>query len=365
MLRSAPCAGALWLLGLGAADGLRLDAPAEQMWAAALTAHNPAFAACSPYCDPHLERVGLVRVPVPQVQKGAALVRIAASSVNPADWEGQQYDSPSESYPKLFGIDFAGTVVKTGESCQFRPGDKVWGLSSKTYAEYMLQPCAQMGLASANLNLTEVATLPAVAITDVEAFSLVSRDRDLTGKTVLVIGGSGGTGHVAIQLAKAMNAAKVIATAGSDHQEDCRSFGADQVMDYSTTNFWEALDARSVDVVIHCAYVRDFDDDHSAEHADKVLKDGGYFIAMNPGELGPGAIRQLRPAVKPIPFNVYSVDTYWFDVLRSYIEKGQLRPRLGGIFQLGELATALRTVQRHHPAGKLAIQIEGSGLPPS
>jgi len=365
MAPTALRAAALPLLALGTASALRLDRVPERMWAAALTGPNPELASCRPYCDPHLERIGLVRVPVPAVEReqGLALVRVAASSVNPQDWEGQQHDSPSERYPKLFGMDFAGTVVKTNGPCQFSPGDRVWGLTAGTYAEYVTQPCRMMGLAPRNLNFTEVAVLPCVAISSVQALSLVSPSRDLSGKTVLVIGGAGGTGHLAVQLAKAMRAARVVATASSEHLEDCRSFGADQVMDYRTTNFWEVLGANSVDVVINCAYVRDWDDDRSAEHAYRVLRDGGAFVTMNPGEMGDERIRRSRPSVRAIMFGVLGTETYWFDLLRSYIEAGQLRPRLGGTFHLAELERALRTVQVRHPAGKLAIQIEGSGLP--
>merc|ERR1711988_1720869 len=93
-----------------------------------------------------------------------------------------------------------------------------------------------------------------VALTGVEALTWAAGGRKFNSSnvTVLVLGGSGGTGHVGIQIAKAMGAARVITTCSEKNADFVRSMGADEVIDYHKDDYSEVLPPKSVDMVYDC-----------------------------------------------------------------------------------------------------------------
>merc|ERR1719454_1605822 len=92
--------------------------------------------------------------------------------------------------------------------------------------------------------------------------------------TVLVTGGSSGTGHFGIQLAKSLGAGKVITTCSPGNSDLVKSLGADEVIDYHTSNWWDAIPAGSVDVIYDCISLP-----KSGNHAYKILADDGHYVA--------------------------------------------------------------------------------------
>jgi NADPH:quinone reductase-like Zn-dependent oxidoreductase len=156
------------------------------------------------------------------------------------------------------------------------------------YAEYALAVESQLGVMPANLGWMEAGSLPKVALTSFKALVWYAggeiggtTNTWIAGKTVLVLGGSGGTGTAGIQLAKAMGAAKVLTTAGAGNAAYCMSIGADEVFDYHTQNWWDpALVADdSVDVVYDCVGQAG-----SGDRAMAKLRDGGYYVTIAGGE---------------------------------------------------------------------------------
>lgn len=155
---------------------------------------------------------------------GQVLVKIAASSVNTVDTMirnmGKELPISPET-PALLGMDFAGTVEVVGEGVTaFAIGDEVYGCAGGlaalpgTLAEYMVADSRLMARKPSTLSMREAAALPLVAIT---AYEGLTRAGIKPGQNVLVHGGSGGVGHVALQLAKHMGA-KVYATGGGAPQ---------------------------------------------------------------------------------------------------------------------------------------------------
>jgi NADPH2:quinone reductase len=161
-------------------------------------------------------------VPVPVPGPGEVLVRIAASGVNPLDTKihagaAQHARQPA---PTILGMDLAGTVEAVGSAVTgFRPGDEVYGMAGGvgglqgTLAEYAAVDADLLAMKPANLSMKEAAALPLVVITAWEG--LVDRMAVGAGQTVLVQGGAGGVGHVAVQIARALGA-EAFAT-GSTH----------------------------------------------------------------------------------------------------------------------------------------------------
>ncbi|KFX69715.1 quinone oxidoreductase [Pseudomonas taeanensis MS-3] len=163
-------------------------------------------------------------LPKPVVKAGHVLVRIAATSVNTVDTMIRQMgqDLPlSPALPAVLGMDFAGTIEAIGEGVSgFAPGDEVYGCAGGladlqgTLAEYMLADTRLIAHKPKSLSMREAAALPLVGIT---AYEGLQRAGTHAGQRVLVHGGAGGVGHVAVQLAKHLGA-EVYATCSGEQQ---------------------------------------------------------------------------------------------------------------------------------------------------
>ena len=172
-------------------------------------------------------------LPTPEAAAGQVLARIAASSVNTVDLKIRDAgkDLPlSPDTPALLGMDFAGTIEAVGEGVDgFAVGDEVYGCAGGlaalpgTLAEYIAADARLIAHKPKSLSMQEAAALPLVVIT---AYEGLKRAGIAAGQKVLVHGGSGGVGHVALQLAKHWGA-DVYSTGGGDKQlELIRGLGA-------------------------------------------------------------------------------------------------------------------------------------------
>jgi len=177
-------------------------------------------------------------LPRPSPRAGEVLVRIAASGVNPIDNMIRQGQAPyaMPELPAVLGTDLAGVVVEVGVGVDdFKPGDEVYGLTGGvrglpgSLAQYAAVDSALLAPKPKNLSMREAAAIPLVFLTAWEG--LVDRARIEAGQRVLVQGGAGGVGHVAIQIAVARGA-KVFATASKAKHEIVVSFGATPI-DYT------------------------------------------------------------------------------------------------------------------------------------
>lgn len=179
--------------------------------------------------DGPLRRAELAR-PVPAA--GQALVRIAASGVNPLDLKIRAGAAAHARHnlPAVLGIDLAGTVAAVGPGVTgFRPGDEVYGMAGGvgghqgSLAEYAAVDAALLAPKPASLSMREAAALPLATITAWEG--LVDRAGVREGQAVLVQGGAGGVGHVAVQLARAFGA-RVFAVDAAGKHDLLRRLGA-------------------------------------------------------------------------------------------------------------------------------------------
>ncbi len=175
-------------------------------------------------------RIAEIARPVPQ--EGEVLVRVQASGVNPLDLKirAGQAAHARQPLPAILGIDLAGTVEEIGAGVAgFRRGDAVYGMTGGvggvpgSLAEYAAVDARLLAPKPNNLSMREAAALPLIFITAWEGLAL---QVDLTGKgTVLILGGAGGVGHMAIQIAIA-NGTKVYATGSAAQAAFIRSLGA-------------------------------------------------------------------------------------------------------------------------------------------
>lgn len=300
----------------------------------------------------HLENLMEVEVDVPTPGDDEVLVKVSGSAVNPVDWKLIQ--SPlalAWSYPHVFGRDCAGTVAAVGASeTRLKVGDAVWAdtTGEGCYGEYVAIKAAAVGIAPSNIPLAHAAVLPLVSLTGLEAYQFA--DAPWTeGKTVLVLGGSGGAGHVGIQLAKAFGAATVITTCGTSHVDFCTSMGADQVIDYHKDDFHTVIPARSVDVVYDCVGQAG-----TGDLAYDILKDGGAYVTLL-DSLASAATAASRPSIKQQTFLTDSSDYHQLDILKDFVEAGKLTPSIGSTFHVSDFASAFSESMSHHATGKIVV----------
>lgn len=177
-------------------------------------------------------------LPDPTTGPRDLLVRLSATSVNPVDTKVRAPKEKVESSPRVLGWDAVGDVVAVGsEVTLFKAGDRVWyaGDISRPGSNSALQLVDERiaALAPSTLSDVEAAALPLTAITAWEAlFERLGLTRESTGR-LLIIGGAGGVGSIAIQLARRLTAMEVIATASRpETREWCLAMGAHQVVSH-------------------------------------------------------------------------------------------------------------------------------------
>jgi NADPH:quinone reductase-like Zn-dependent oxidoreductase len=213
--------------------------------------------------------------PLPAFQPDEVLIRVAAASFNPIDAkirQGLLMEHLPKTLPFVPGWDGAGVVEAVGQAVtHFAVGDEVFLMADfahgGTYAEWVAVNEIQVALKPRTLSLLEAAALPMTALTALTALRVAELE---AGQTILIHGGAGGVGTMAIQLAKARGA-QVITTASGAGLALVQSLGAEVVIDYRTTAFQDVV--REVDVVL------DLLGGQTQEDSWGVLKRGGCLIA--------------------------------------------------------------------------------------
>lgn len=302
-------------------------------------------------------------MPKPVAQAGQVLVRVHATSINPLDYQVRRGDYRDlVPLPAITGHDVSGVVEAVGPGVTtFSPGDEVWYTPQifdgpGSYAEYHVANESIIARKPSSLSHLEAASLSLVGGTVWEA--LVGRTSLRVGESILIHGGAGGVGHVAIQVAKAIGA-KVFTTVREDNFEFARSMGADVVIDYRNEDYVDAImretDGRGVDVVF-----------------DTI---GGDALSRSPHALAQlGRVVSIVDIAQPqnlieawgknasFHFVFTRQNRGKLDELSALVERGQLRPHVGAVYSLADLplAHALLETPNNGVRGKITIAIEPS-----
>jgi len=303
----------------------------------------------------HLEDLQEVQVLDPGPPSSTQVrVEVAGSSVNPIDWKLIKGDAAKYwSYPHVFGRDCAGTVLQVGSDVsRLKVGDAVWTDNANPegcYGQVVLLEESITGLAPTTIPLTQAALLPLVSLTARQALSKVGLP-DAPVSTIVVLGGSGGVGHVALQIARAWAPdAHIVTTCGTHNLQFCADMGADTVVDYHAQNWEDVVPALSADIVFDAAGAR-----NAAENAYKTLKDGGVFTTIA-GGLASDETAASRPSIKQDFFLVDSSDYKNLDQLKELVDAGKLRPVLDTTFQVSEIAACFNYSISGHSVGKVSV----------
>jgi len=307
-------------------------------------------------CDkPDWSCISEKTVEVPSPSEGQVLLEMHGSSVNPINVDLVEPNCASFQGGAIgcsdgtIGNDGAGTVIAVGSSCaNFKAGDEVWGGIQGSYAQYAVANCKDIGLKPNNLDFISAGTIPVVGGTSRQC--LVSAGVVRANQTVVITSGQGGTGYMAIQMAKAMGATRVITSATGDGIDFVKGLGADVVVDYHQQDISDALENDSVDVV--------FDNFGVPGTADKIMhaiRPGGTFLVLLGGN-GGTISDSPKEGVNQVPFGFATYGTDELDYMKHEFEAGTLSARvMQPVYALSEVPEAFTRLRSHGVLGKIAI----------
>jgi NADPH:quinone reductase-like Zn-dependent oxidoreductase len=288
----------------------------------------------------------------PTVSSGKVLVIIKAAGINPADWkirEGGLQQLISLQFPSTLGVDFSGVIKQIGEGISpsdFKQGDEVYGQAgvinggSGAFAEMALANTESIANKPKRLSHAEAAGLPLVGVSAWKA--LVENIGLSKGQKILIHGGAGGIGSIAIQLAKYLGA-DVATTVSINDKQFVQELGADQVIDYKTQTFEDLL--HDYDAVF------DTVGDETYRRSFKVIKKGGVIVSMLDQ---PDSELMNQYGVKAI-FQFTQADRERLTKLAQWVDENNIRVNVEKTFLLDEAGDALDYQKDVHPRGKVVL----------
>ncbi|MGM0545384.1 MAG: NADP-dependent oxidoreductase [Bacteroidota bacterium] len=288
----------------------------------------------------------------PEPGESEVLVRVKAAGVNPVDAavaRGMLNEVIPAEFPAVPGWDMTGVVEECGYAARrFEEGDEVYAYARRptvqhgTFAEYVAIPESYLAKRPQQISMEASGGIPLVGLTAYQ--SLFQFGNLQRGDTLLILGGSGGVGTMAIQLAKTIGA-KVIGVAGAQNQDYMKELGADETIDYSAGDVGEAVrevDADGVDFIFHCSR------GDSLEQSIDTLKSGGQLIS----------ITNRNPDIpEDISFQYVFVEPNAKQLkhIQELADDGQIKVPVSKTFDLDEVCTALQEIESLHTRGKTVI----------
>ena len=296
------------------------------------------------------EHLFLEDVAMPKVRRGDVLVRVRATGITPAELTWDETYQNADGTPRIPGIpghDVSGVVEKMApDVTDFRPGDEVYGLADfprdGAAAEFAAVRAANLALKPRSIPHAQAAALPLSALTAWQAlFEHAHLD---PGETVLIHGGAGGVGTMAVQLAR-WRGAHVLATASARDAALVRSLGADDVIDYHVIGFEDLL--RDLDVVL------DTIGGATRERSWRVLQKGGVLVTLV-SPIPPGVAEQH--SVRGV-FFIVSGNREQLDQITGLVDTGKLKPVLAEVVPLARAREAFEHGAAGHAPGKIALEV--------
>lgn len=299
-------------------------------------------------------------VPPPEPAPGEVLVRVAAASVNPADWRfrsGQFRFVVRLDLPFVPGADVAGAVEAVGDGVHdLRPGQPVMAMLAARRgggcAELAVVPRTDLALAPAGVPLLEAASVPLCGLTALQAL----RDRASLrpGQGLLVHGAAGGVGTLAVQVGHALGA-EVTASARADAGALLQRLKADHLVDRDAVDLRRppAELAGRFDVVLDAANTLPF------RHSRRLLRPGGTAVSVNPlaARLAPDLMAPLRGG-RRLRSVLAQPDGEDLQVLAGWLAEGRIRPVVERSLPLEQVREAHRYSQAGGARGKTVLVVD-------
>ncbi|KAI8027453.1 hypothetical protein LOK49_LG02G00540 [Camellia lanceoleosa] len=284
--------------------------------------------------------------PIPIPRHNQLLVQVRAAALNPFDCKMRQRAIVPIEFPVVPGCDMAGVVVAKGSGVsKFEIGDKVYGNIQDsnadeklkqlgTLAEFIVVEENLVAMKPENISFEEAASLPLAVQTAMEGFKTANFKE---GQTVFIVGGAGGVGTLAVQLAKQFyRASHVVATTSTPKVEFVKNLGADKVVDYRKTRYEEVEE--KFDLL--------YDTIGDTENSFVVAKDAAPIIDITWPPSNPNAT-----------YSGLTVSGNNLEKLRPYLESGKLKAVIDptGPYHFSDVIEAFRYLETGRARGKVVI----------
>jgi len=283
----------------------------------------------------------LQSVPKPEPQPGQVRIKVRAASVNPVDWKQTAHAAPGTRL--IPGRDLSGVIDAVGDAAgPWQVGEAVIAIATGgSYAEYALAAVSALAAKPRRLTFEQAAGIPVTGETAWRALITIANVKP--GQRVLIHGGAGGVGSVAVQIAKARGA-YVIATASPTHEEFLRSLGVDEVVDYHKVRFEEKL--KDIDVVLNTV------DADTGARSIAIVRPGGVLVSVaGAAPVVQCEAAQIRCAVTG------SATGEMLGSLSALADEGKLVIHVDRQFPLADAAQALALNHQGHTGGKIILEV--------
>lgn len=307
-------------------------------------------------------------LPKPSLAPGHVLIKVAATSVNPLDYKLRKgYFPDLVSFPMTLHGDVAGTIEAVSpDIVNFKPGDEVYGCAGGllnmggALAEYMLVDANLIAHKPNTLSLSEAAALPLVALTAWDA--LITYANLQKGQTILIHGATGGVGHIAIQLAKWLNATVYATCSSPAKMLIAKRLGADEVINYREQDVaaYTAMHTgnKGFDVVFDTVGGDNLSGCFSAAAVfGKVIS----ILAAGKHDLTPAFLKglTLHMVMQPLPL-LMGLRRQDYQTILTHIsrlvDQGVIKPLLDAKpFKINEVGAAHTHLEQGHAVGKVVL----------
>ncbi len=316
------------------------------------------------------EQLRVEQVPVPTIGPDEVLVEVAGAGVDRGTWHlmvglplmirlASGLRGPKQPIP---GLDVAGRVVASGEDVtRFEVGDQVFGIADGSFAELAAAKESKLSHRPANVPVDQAAVATVSGITALQALTDVGELG--AGQQVLVMGASGGVGSYAVQIAKALGA-HVTGVASTPKLDFVRSLGADEVVDYTSTDPLETTGTH--DLIVDIGGRRRLRD------LRRALGPAGTLVIVGGeggGDWTGGFLGRLGRAMVWSPFigqrlrGFVSEEHHRFvDRLAELMASGEVTPAIGGRYDLEHAGDAIADLAAGRIAGKALVEVRPDGI---
>lgn len=297
------------------------------------------------FTDP--ETLQIERIDAPSSDGGAAVVRVEIASVNPVDWktaEGKYAPVSKDKLPIVLGRDLAGTIAAIGDDLDgWSVGDRVCAFIDQArgaQAEQVLVTAGELVRIPDGVKTDVAGALPLAAMTAWQGLFDHGGLRD--GQRVLIHGGAGGVGHLAVQFARWKNCT-IFATASGDDLDFVRSLGADTAIDYETEQFEE--------IATDLNLVFDTQGGETQQRSFATLKPGGILVST----LEPDEAAAAAHGVRTVPRWHATPDPVALGHVLDLVANGTVQVEIARRFRLDDVEAAHRFARTDYPRGKVVL----------
>ena len=288
---------------------------------------------------------------IPTAHGSKVVIKVNSASVNPIDYKiisGKMNEMVKLQFPKLIGFDLAGVVTELGDDVtDLVVGDEVYGQADffdggGSVAEFTTAKDSSVSPKPKNLDFSEASSLPLTAVSAYQA--LVDNMNLKADQKLLIHGGAGGIGSVAIQIGKYLGAYVAVTVAPKD-KKFVEGLGADKVIDYKSEDFTLELSGYDavLDIIGGDVYTNSF----------KVLKPQGIIVSLSSE---PDSELSEKYDVKA-RYQGTKVNRAALLKISELIEAGAIKPIIQKKYKLDQAKDAFSHAENDHPQGKVVIDI--------